>query len=447
MRDGKFALNSSSFRVKELVHHCIEFSGGIVKQVSALLLSAYLSLAGLCVESTPENQSVAVAGTASPTPAPVPAAATPAALPPYEFPWNNGLYASAAGYLSIKKVCLDCQRTYFVDVPGFCQRMPVKAVIQDNSAPLVVMLLGIEGRPDEDFYKLWQSWYAEAGYHVLTFDSTFIQEFNQRSQHGVTGNLWAETALAKEVIAAFIAQTCVKDRISKIGIVGMSYGAVEALMLGTLAAKKELPFEVSALQAFSPPVNMLSSAKIIDGWHAETYGKYTLVELQKLRKHVPCRDCPDSPIDECMLKSAAATSFRLPLPALIAYNDQNYCLHILPRGGEFDDAYVRQDHAARWTFVKFAFGMSYPYWQRKLNLSSLEELIRAGDLAALQAKQPAYSEIIMADDDPLNSPAEFQAFKAQAAGKRVTFLPRGGHLGYVSEGWTRAKLLTLFDAK
>lgn len=412
------------------------------------LFTAFLSLAIACVHvfaaDTVGTQTIAVS--TAKAPADTATATAKTTLPPYDFPWNNGLYASAAGYLSVKKICFDCQKTYVLNVPGFCAPMPVKAVIQDGSAPLVVVLLGIEGTPDEDFSKLWASWYAEAGYHVLTFQSTFNQEFNTRSQHGVTGNVWAETALAKDIIAAFIAQTCVNGRISKIGIVGMSYGAIEALMLGTMLTDKKLPFEVAAIQAYSPPVNLISSAKIVDGWHAETANKYTLVELLKLRKHEPCRNCPDSPIDECMLKAVAATSFRLPLPALIAYSDQNYCLNILPRGDDFDDLYVRQDHASRWTFVRFAFGMSYPYWQRKLNMP-LDELIRGGDLTSLQARQPALSEIILAEDDPLNVQAEFQAFKAQSTGKRVTFLPKGGHLGYVNEDWTKAKLMTLFETK
>ena len=160
-------------------------------------------------------------------------------LPPYEFPFTNGLYASAAGYLSTKHVSLPCQKTVLLNVPGICDRFPVSAVIQESSAPLVVILLGIDGRPDEDFNKLWAAWYAEAGYHVLRFESTFTQDFNLRTHHGVTGNMWAETELAAKIVAAFVAQSCINGRVSKIGVVGMSYGGIEALMLGALASRSE----------------------------------------------------------------------------------------------------------------------------------------------------------------------------------------------------------------
>ena len=398
----------------------------------------YAAYQAAAVTQTPVVVQVPVAAT------PVQTAAIDPALPPYEFPFTNGLYASAAGYLCVKDVCLPCQKVVQLDIPAFCAKFPVRAVIQEASAPLVVILPGIEGHPDEDFSKLWPSWYAAAGYHVLTFDSTFTQEFNNRSRHGVTGNVWAETALVKDIIAAFLAQSCVNGRVSRIGIVGMSYGGIEALMLGTLAADKKLPFEVEAIQAYSPPISLAHSAAIVDGWHAETYGKYTLVELLTLKKHVPNWSCPESPISDCMLKAAAAASFRLPLPALIAYNDQEYHLNQLQKGDEFDDGYVRADHASRWSFTKFAYGMSYPYWMRKLNAPNLDGLVHAADLAVLLGRQPAGTEIVIAEDDPLDTPADMAAFKAQAAGKRVTLLPRGGHLGYINEPWTKAKLMTLF---
>lgn len=426
------------------------FFGETVVSTRNALLSISSALVLTFTIAASESASVVAAANA-PVPAPAPAAApapapVPEALPPYEFPWTNGLYASAAGYLSVKNVCLDCERTYILKVPGACNCIPVKAIIQESSAPLVVVLLGIEGRPDDDFSKLWPLWLAQSGYHVLTFDSTFTQEFNSKSLHGVTGNLWVESEIAKNIIAAFIEQTCVNGRVSKIGIAGMSYGGIEALMIGTMAADKKTPFEVSAIQAYSPPISLMNSAKIVDGWYAETYGQYTLVELLQLKKHCPCRSNPESPVSDCMLKAAAANSFRLPLPQLIAYNDQAYHLQILPKGDEFDDAYVRADHGSRWTFTRFAFNMSYPYWQRKLNVPDLQPMIHAADLGALLARQPAFSEIIIAEDDPLDYPADMQAFKTQSAGKRVTFLPRGGHLGYIAEDWTRAKLLSMFNA-
>jgi predicted alpha/beta-fold hydrolase len=371
------------------------------------------------------------------------AAQTPSTLPPYSFPYRDGLYASAAGYVAVKDVCFTCQKTELLDVEGFCGKFPVKAGIQSSAAPLVVILLGVGGRPEDDFNKLWAAWYFEAGYHVVTFDSTFLQEFNERSHLGVGGNVWVETDYVAKIVDAFVHQSSASGRITKIGVVGMSYGGVQSLMLGV----RKLPFEIAAIQAYSPPIRMDQSARIIDGWYAETYGKYTLVELLKLQKIKPDPSNPESPISESMLKAAVSTSFRYALPALVAYSDSEYHLNKLPRGDEFTDKYVRLDYATKWSFSNFAYGMTYPYWQRKLGVANLEPLIHAADLPALIEKQPETTEVILAQDDPLNAPADMDGFKKFATGKRVTILPNGGHLGYVSEPWTRAKLLTLFDAK
>ncbi|MEI6231633.1 MAG: hypothetical protein WCT04_01170 [Planctomycetota bacterium] len=411
--------------------------GNSVKMIGRVLTLSALMLAFSCVMAADE-------AVKQPAPATVPEAG---ALPPYFFPWRDGLFASAAGFVGVKDVCFPCQKTELLNVCGMCNQFEVKAAVQSGPAPLVVVLLGVGGRPEEDFSKLWPSWFYENGCHVLTFQSTFLQTFNSRTNHGVPGNVWAETEYVKSIIDAFIHQSSAAGRITKIGVVGMSYGGVEALMLGTMAADKKLPFEIAAIQAYSPPIRIDRSAKIIDGWHAETVGKYSLIELAKLQKIQPDPTNPESPIEQDKLKAAVSTIFRITLPALVAYSDTEYSLGRLPRGDEFTDKYVRLDYASKWTFSKFAYGMSYPYWQKKLGLSSVDPLILAADLSALIEKNPATTEVILAQDDPLNYPADMDAFKAFAKDKRVTILPNGGHLGYVSLPWTHAKLLTLLNAK
>src|SRR5689334_23127591 len=94
-------------------------------------------------------------------------------LPDYSFPYNNGLYATIAGVLKLKHVGVPGETTLHLSVNGFRQPMAVHAVLQDHEAPLVVVIPGINGKAVSDFTKLWPSWYAQAGYNVLYFDSTF----------------------------------------------------------------------------------------------------------------------------------------------------------------------------------------------------------------------------------------------------------------------------------
>src|SRR5437868_4137212 len=82
-------------------------------------------------------------------------------LPAYDFKYTNGLYATIAGFVSIKEPELKIQRSYKLKVENFKNKFPVKAIIQRESAPLVVVLLGIDGKADGALGKLWPSWFAE----------------------------------------------------------------------------------------------------------------------------------------------------------------------------------------------------------------------------------------------------------------------------------------------
>lgn len=366
-----------------------------------------------------------------------------AALPGYDFPYENPYYASIAGYLSVKKVRIERHEKLTLHVPGFSENLPVRTVRQGHVAPLVVMLAGITGRSEDDFVKLWQKWYADAGFHVLSMDSSFLPTFNNRSGHGVSGNLWIETEKVRDVIAAYLKQSGIEDRVSSIGIVGMSYGATQALMLGKLAKEGKVPFKIDAIQAYSPPINMQHSADILERWDREDRPRYTLAQLQPVAYHKPSPEY-EHEFSDCMLRAAFATAFRLPLAYVIVENDQLYCLDLLPRGDEFNDLYWRYDHAATWGFRDFAYGLSYPYWQQKLGLNDLQPLIDSADIERLLEHAQVCTEVILAVDDPLNEPDDLNRLRRSKYTAAATYLPRGGHLGYVSNEWTRTKLLSLF---
>jgi len=366
------------------------------------------------------------------------------ALPEYTFPYENGLYATLAGYLNVKYVSLKHMRSFDLKIDSFERKMPVKAVIQKGTAPLVVVLLGISGQVDNDFSKLWASWYANAGYHVMLFDSTFRPEFVNTSGHGVSGNLWKESECVAKIIQSFTQEKEIRGKISQIGIVGMSYGASQALILGSLAQQGKLPFEIAAIQAYSPPIRFEKSAEIIDRWYEHDRSQFTLTELkEKFASHKPSKS-GEIPFTETEMRAAFSASFRLGLADVIVRNDEYYKLNILPHGNEFDDAFVRKDAAEKWGYTRFAFEMAVPYWEQRLGHDALTQLIHETALPQLLQHQPPYSETILADDDPLNDPADLNLLKSQTNSIRLTLLPRGGHLGYVGEPWTKAKLLTLF---
>jgi len=363
----------------------------------------------------------------------------------YSFGYANPLYATIAGYLSIKEPELKDQKSIKLKVPSFKKKIQVKAILQPSDAPLVVVLLGVDGRTDSPFGKLWPSWLGDAGYHVLTFDSTFLSGFVDISGHGVTGNVRVEAECVRDIIAAFLDLPEVRGKVQKIGIVGMSYGGLEALVLGQLAAAGKLPFKVEALQSYSPPVNLQKTGELLDKWHREDRWQYTLVELaDKLSGHKPV--APDNPVpfDDSIMRAGIAALFRLSLADVVLRNNEVYKLGLLPKGNEFDDQYVKQEYAKLWGYTEFMNDMAFPYWEKKADLHSLSDLTGPIELSRLVENQPPYTLAIIAEDDPFNMPEDMAAFRKTAPKQEVIFLPRGGHLGYANEPWTRALLLSLF---
>jgi hypothetical protein len=277
----------------------------------------------------------------------------------------------------------------------------------------------------------------------MLFDSTFRPEFVNTTGHGVSGNLWKESECVAKIIQAFTQEKDVRGKITQIGVVGMSYGGTQALILGSLAQQGKLPFEITAIQAYSPPIRFEKSAAIIDRWYDEDRSQFKLTELkEKFSGHKPSSGV--IPFTESEMRAAFSASFRLGLPDVIVRNDEYYKLNILPHGNEFDDAFVRKDAAEKWGYTRFAFDMAVPYWEERLGRDALRQLIHETALPRLLQKQPPYSETIIADDDPLNDPDDLDLLKSHTNSIRLTLLPRGGHLGYVAEPWTKAKLLTLF---
>lgn len=365
--------------------------------------------------------------------------------PRYSFPYNNGLYASLAGFLSVKKIQIPNEKTYTLKVPSFSKPFAVKAVIQDRPAPLVVILAGIGGTADSDFTKLWPSWYAAEGFNVLWFDSTFMPKFTEASRQGVSGNLWAETGRVRDLVAEFLQMPQLAGKFSGLAVVGTSYGGIEALMLGQMANENRLPFKIDSIQSYSPPINMGHTSDLLDRWYNQYRWKYTLIEMRARLTEKALSG--EYAFDDEFLKAAAATAFHFNLVEVVMANDRIFHLNALPKNSPLDEEQTREDYANTWGFMKYAYDMAFPYWKEKLHLTSMEQLIKSAALINLLAHQPAYSQTILAVDDPLDLPsdmAELRAFAAQRPGA-VVFLPHGGHVGYVSNRWTRAKLLSVFN--
>jgi predicted alpha/beta-fold hydrolase len=366
-------------------------------------------------------------------------------LPAYTFPYKNGLYATIAGYLAIKDVEPRNWKKIDLKIDGFKNRETVRAVIQNKPAPLVVVLLGIDGKADGRLGRLWPAWLEKEGYNVLSFDSTFLPSFIGISGHGVTGNLVVEAERVSQIINAFLKSSEAKGKITSVGIAGMSYGGVQALLLGEMQKDGKLPFKIDAIQAFSPPIKLQKTGELIDKWFDEDRWNYTLADLSsELSSHKPVSGESTVPFSDTIMRAGISALFRIGLADVIVKNDNDYRLKLLPEGNVFDDQYIKQEYAETWGYAKFMDDMCFPYWQKKQNLHEIKDLTDRIELCKLMAKQPPSSEVILAADDPFNTTEDFEEFKNCAGKLHVTILPNGGHLGFAADPWTKAKLFSMF---
>lgn len=364
-----------------------------------------------------------------------------ASEPPYDFPYRNGLYGTVAGSLALDRMKFEVPglRSIKLTVPGMQKQLSALCVIQKTKAPVVLCLQGIGGKADTNSGKIWMKWFAEAGFHVLAFDSTFAPTFISSSRHGVSGNMRMEASLSVEVLNTFIHLPELEGKVGSIGVVGMSYGAIQSLAIGRLVKEGKVPFRISAIQAYSPPVNMATTGGIIDKWYSEDRWNYKLSEMaSEFLKHKPVDRDEEIPFSDSLLRAVIAALFRISLAQTIDRNDSVYRLNLLPEES-------RLDYAETWGFQKFMGSMVLPYWTPRLKLNDPVELIRTLDLEALMRDQPPTTEVIEAADDPFNDPAELAAVRQLRFPCRLTVIPCGGHLGYIMHPWIQSHLLRLFE--
>jgi len=369
------------------------------------------------------------------------------AQPTYESPYNNGFYSTIIGNTTLKdfKVCNATDSG--LCVPGFKSSMPIRTMLQPGQAPLVVLLLGCQGKIGDPVPKLWANWLHEAGNHVLVFNSSLSPEFIGAAGRGVAGNIVNEAECSRDIIGAFIKTPEMAGRITKLGIVGMSYGGIQALLIGQMIVDKKVDYKIDAIRSFSPPIDMMQSARLIDRWWREDRWNYTLPQMYfTVAKKKPIAPGAPIPFSDSLMRAGVAASFRLPFGEIVDVNDSEYDLKILP-AADSNTAEIRSQYAATYGFSRFMQQCTFSYWKDKLGIGSFAQLNAPAKLTNVLPHQPECVEAYISIDDPLNTPEDLAKLKECTTCNHLTILNGGGHLGFVNDPWTKSKLLSLFNSK
>ena len=370
----------------------------------------------------------------------------PDGLPKYRHPYPDGLYSTvtAMNTFGIPEDAPKLKKLK-LKVPGFKKEMPVHMIMQDYVAPLVVVLMGVDGKVDGPWGDLFPYWYSAAGYHVLTFDGTFTAQYPQICGQGVVGNFDAETDQVAAVVDAFLKTPEIAKKVNKVGVIGMSFGATQALLLAAKAKAGKLPFALAGCLALSPPVRLKTAARIVDRFFVEDRWDTTMIELaEKFMPHRPVAEGQRIPFKPTEMRAAIGFAFRDGLTEVVERNDRAYKLKILPSEESGDN---RGTWAEATGFERFIEAYTFPYWQKKGTVKSAEELWDMADLVKILPRLPAYAEAVVAANDPFTTAEDLAAAKAVDAGKNLIVLPNGGHLGFIAADWTLVKALRMFKEK
>ncbi|MCY3020217.1 MAG: alpha/beta fold hydrolase [Planctomycetota bacterium] len=369
----------------------------------------------------------------------------PDGLPKYRHPYTDGLYSTVTAMNTFPDLTVEKQKKIKLKVPGFRKDVPVYACLQSYRAPLVVILLGVDGKVDGPWGGLFPYWYDQYNYHVLTFDSTFTPQYPEISGQGVVGNFDAEADQVAAVIAAYLQTDDAKRFVTQVGVLGMSFGGSQALLLAAKAKAGKLPFELSGCLALSPPVSMRTAARTVDRFFTEDRWETTMIELAKrFGAHMPVAEGQKIPFSPTEMRAAIGFVFRDGLMKVVERNDRFYKLKVLP--GE-DSGENRETYAEATGFERFMEKFTFPYWQKKGAVKTSDELWDMTDLAKVLPRLPDCTEAIVTANDPFNSPEELAAAQAADVNKRLTVLPVGGHLGYIASDWMLVKALRIFGGK
>lgn len=370
---------------------------------------------------------------------------TPRPIRPYRHPYNDGLYSTIVTMINIGAPKIKKMKDMKVKPKGFKKDLKVHAILQERKAPLIVVLVGADGKANTPMGRLFPYWLDLSGIHVLSFDSTFRPTFTYCSRQGVTGNMTTDCQQIASVIAEFLKHKNVKDKVTRIGVLGYSLGGIQAMVMARMAAEKKLPFELSGALALSPPVKLQTAARRLDEFYAKDRWKYTMINMGKVfLAHEPVKAGQPIPFEPAFMRAGIGYLVREEFTEIVERTDSYYRLRQIP--DEDDDENVNRTSEARaWGFTRFMERMSFGYWKKKGSVQSVQELWDTGDLTKVMTKLPPYAHAIICENDPLNDPADLEALKKAVDNKHLTIQKIGGHLGYLGSGWDYDQVMRIFQ--
>jgi len=361
-----------------------------------------------------------------------------------------------------------------IEVPQFAK--PVhgrKIVMKEAGHELIIVLNGTGGLAEGGFASYVMHEYEKIGMSSLTFDSPFSDRFAESCGRGVPGNFRQDCYAMIDIINVFLMDSerrYGKNHYSKIGIVGQSMGAIDALLLPeVLNTLHHPPFRISGTIAICPPADMLEAAKILDEYGQLVTSIPSIEDVAFTFALEQARPDHDKFYDDDMMRYAMYRAFMHQfndLKEIVFDRYQDDLLKVCPNQSmkaKFDHwkrialpAVERRVYSDKIGFTSYFANICVPYWShRRLEPGQLgynaEQIRKDGNLKNLLSVKGGNAEVFICENCPLSRPSDIRDLKAGIShgdfSTPLYVLSCGGHCGIVQTKMIRERFPLIFESK
>ena len=395
---------------------------------------------------------------------------------PYDYPFADPLLATIAGSpadealkgVIVKEKVYDLRIASDRELPPTMHHLRsyrFSLAWQRGPAPLIFIVPGTGASFSSGRVKLLQKVYHDAGFHVISLNSTFTRRFAATgSRSGIVGITATDAEDLYRLMEMAVNRVSPKVTITEFHLTGYSLGGLTAAFLSRLDEERKA-FAFKRVLLVNPPVDLYSATRLFDDYVARNLGEnedaFFDGIFRKASKYFEYKG--DVYIDEEFLydinriaplsrgelEGLIGAAFRISLATVLFSVDMlTDGGHVKPRGktiyvGTSTTEYFKA--SLGWTFEDYLDRVLLPHWRKRTPSGTRAALIRELGLTALADYLRGAENVgVVHNADDIIISEQDLAFLHETFGGRARIWPSGGHLGNILYGPNVAHMVRFF---
>ncbi len=324
----------------------------------------------------------------------------------------------------LKKISIPIKtyKNMAVEVRYFIQ----KTQNSNDLRPLVVLINPLFSTFSMRQMQFIANYFIKSGAHVLEFENTWTSSFAKNKNYPfVPGDMWNEARMQLEILKSFTKNKLGgPTQISKVVLIGASYGSFLASVMKAYDAISERPLIQGPTVLLSPPHDILNSMKNLDRQHQEVLAHKSSLScyfpqkfLTLLKRGLLAQDFNQKPLNEKCAKAFLVNfGFFGQLKRIVKMINKSKRLHLSRKKiKQITFESYAQDIAKLQPSTNFPKEeTNIGYWMNLSKLNNYDRFI-----------------IVTTKDDNINERMDFKDNRYyNFTNSNTLLLPTGGHLGY-----------------